>query len=230
MQNLLLENTLGQALELDLCFACHGIWFDPLESAQLSRQSVLSLFKTLHEHNDRPHLPLKSSMHCPRCQQSLVRGEDRTVSGPYVVYRCAQRHGRFSTFSSFMVEKGFVRQLNRAEIAALAEKVKTIHCNNCGATVDLRQDHACPFCRSAFSLLDPQAVEKALARYQGNAGKSASRHTADVAAEVLLASERIKSENRKALQERRMEDWISEGELWSASLAIVWRILRELLR
>ena len=51
-----------------------------------------------------------------------------------------------------------------------------------------------------------------------------------MAAEVLLASERIKSENRKARQECRMEDWISEGELWSAGLAIVWRILRELLR
>ena len=81
MQALRLHNTLGQALELDLCFACHGIWFDPLESAQLAPQSVLALFKNLHAHNDQPHLPLKNHMHCPRCQQELVRGEDRTISG-----------------------------------------------------------------------------------------------------------------------------------------------------
>ena len=232
MQALRLQNTLGQALELDLCFACHGIWFDPLESAQLAPQSVLALFKSLHEHNDRPHLPLKNRMHCPRCEQELVRGEDRTISGAYVVYRCAQRHGRFSTFHSFMVEKGFVRQLNRAEIAALAEKIQAIHCNNCGAAVDLRKDHACPFCRSAFSLLDPQAVEKALARYRGPAGQAQnpSRHQADVAAEVILASERIKRENRKAQQASGMGGWIPEGELWSAGLEIVWRVLRELLR
>ena len=226
MEALLLENKMGQALELDVCFACHGIWFDQWESAQLSPSSVHTLFKALHAHNDQPRLPLKNRMFCPRCPQDLTRGEDRTINGTYVVYRCPQRHGRFGTFSSFMVEKGFVRQLNRAEIAALAEKVKTIHCNNCGATVDLRKDHACPFCRAAFSLLDPQAVEKALARY----GSRAAQPPADVAAEVILASERIQRENRKAQQERRMEDWISEGELWSAGLAIVWKLLRVLLK
>ena len=142
MEALLLENKMGQALELDVCFACHGIWFDKWESVQLSSPSVHTLFKALYARNDQPRLPLKNRMFCPRCPQDLTRGEDRTINGTYVVYRCPQRHGRFGTFSSFMVEKGFVRQLNRAEIAALAEKVKTIHCNNCGATVDLRKDHA----------------------------------------------------------------------------------------
>lgn len=216
----------GHALELDICFACQGLWFDRHENLKLSPQSVVELFRLLHEHRTDQHQPLAESMACPRCNTSLAKGFDMVRSGRYMIYRCGRQHGRFSSFSSFMVEKGFVRQLNRAEIAALAEKVKTIHCNNCGATVDLRQDHACPFCRSAFSLLDPQAVEKALARY----GSRAAQPPADVAAEVILASERIQRENRKAQQERRREDWISEGELWSAGLAMVWKLLRVLLK
>ena len=75
-------------------------------------------------------------------------------------------------------------------------------------------------------------MEKALARYRGPAGQAQnpSRHQADVAAEVILASERIKRENRKAQQASGMGGWIPEGELWSAGLEIVWRVLRELLR
>ena len=216
----------GQPLELDICYACQGLWIDQNENLKLPAQAVVELFGLLHRHRSDERRPLQSAMACPRCTRSLAQGFDVVRSGRYMTYRCASRHGRFSTFASFMVEKGFVRQLNRAEIAELAEKVKTIHCNNCGATVDLRKDHACPFCRAAFSLLDPQAVEKALARY----GSRAAQPPADVAAEVILASERIQRENRKAQQERRMEDWISEGELWSAGLAIVWKLLRVLLK
>lgn len=166
MEKLRLESRTTQPVELDLCFNCHGIWFDQRENLQLSPAGVLTLFERLHAHKDQPHSVLKPGKACPRCQRTLVRGMDRTISGSYVVYRCPQHHGRFGSFSSFMVEKGFVRQLSRAEIHSLAAKVRTIHCGNCGAPVDLRQDHACPYCRSAFSLLDPHAVEAAIAHYQ----------------------------------------------------------------
>lgn len=166
MESLLLESHSHEPVEVDLCFHCHGIWFDQRESLKLSPGGVLALFERLHAHKDEPHSALKPSKACPRCHRRLVRGMDRTISGSYVVYRCPQHHGRFGTFSSFMVEKGFVRQLTMAEIRSLAARVRTIHCGNCGAPVDLRKDHACPYCRSAFSLLDPKAVEAAMARYQ----------------------------------------------------------------
>lgn len=166
MESLQLESHAHEPVEVDLCFDCHGIWFDQRESLKLSPGGVLALFERLHAHKDDPHSALKPSQACPRCHRRLVRGMDRTISGSYVVYRCPQHHGRFSTFSSFMIEKGFVRQLTLAEIRSLAAKVRTIHCGSCGAPVDLRKDHACPYCRSAFSLLDPKAVETAMARYQ----------------------------------------------------------------
>ena len=58
MEALLLENKMGQALELDVCFACHGIWFDQWESVQLSSPSVHTLFKALYARNDQPRLLL----------------------------------------------------------------------------------------------------------------------------------------------------------------------------
>ncbi|MDO5103674.1 MAG: zf-TFIIB domain-containing protein [Lautropia sp.] len=166
MQRLALESHAGDPVDIDLCFDCHGIWFDRQENLQLSPNGVLTLFERLHAHRDEPHAALKTGKLCPRCRRGLLRGMDRTISGSYVVHRCPQQHGRFSTFASFMVEKGFVRHLTPAEIRSLADKVRTIHCGNCGASVDLRKDHACPYCRSAFSLLDPKAVEAALKRYQ----------------------------------------------------------------
>ena len=104
--------------------------------------------------------------------------ESVVKSGRYVTYRCMQGHGRFATFSSFMVEKGFVRQLTKPEIEDLARRVDAIFCTGCGAPVDIRRDHACPHCRAAFSLLDPAAVEKALQRHAQAARPDASLSSA----------------------------------------------------
>ena len=41
-------------LELDLCFACHAIWFDHMESAQLTPKAVIDLFAQIHQHHDQP--------------------------------------------------------------------------------------------------------------------------------------------------------------------------------
>lgn len=45
-------------------------------------------------------------MACPRCNTSLAKGFDVVRSEVrYMIYRCGRQHGRFSSFSSFMVEK-----------------------------------------------------------------------------------------------------------------------------
>ncbi len=48
-------------LMLDLCFACHGIWFDRRENLLLSPDGVLTLFRTLHAHRDDPQRPLRAT-------------------------------------------------------------------------------------------------------------------------------------------------------------------------
>ena len=116
----------GAAIELDLCHACHGIWFDGNENLRMSPQGVIDLFGDLHQHRDDPHTPLAQTMHCPRCRRTLAEGVDVVKSGRYFTHRCPERHGRFTTFSSFMIEKGFVRQLTRPEIEDLADALVSI--------------------------------------------------------------------------------------------------------
>jgi len=213
----------GHTLELDICFACQGLWFDRHENLKLSPQSVVELFRLLHEHRTDQHQPLAESMACPRCNTSLAKGFDVVRSGRYMVYRCAQQHGRFSAFSSFMVEKGFVRHLTRAEVDDLARRVDAIYCTGCGAPVDIRKDHACPHCRAAFSLIDPEAVKKALEGYRVAAAPAATSSAPDLA-DALVMLERDRNRAQREQQRKRFsgeaEDSIT-GDLFAAGVAAV---------
>ena len=210
-------------LELDLCHACHGIWFDANENLRMAPAGVVELFRQLHEHRGDPQAPLARAMNCPRCRRTLAESTDVVRSGRYVTYRCSQRHGRFSTFSSFMIEKGFVRQLTPVEVADLAERLRVIHCGSCGAAVDLRKDHACPYCRAAFSLLDPQAVERALAGYQRQAVRTEEGpHPPDLA-DALVTIERDRERARREAQKERWQSGSTPADdLWVAGLDLVW--------
>lgn len=176
-------------VEIDICFACHGFWFDHLESLKLAPRAIALLFRAMHQHQDAARLPLAERLDCPQCRVTLVQGFDVVRSGRYITHRCPLQHGRFSSFASFMIEKGFVRQLTRAEIADIAVKVGVIHCSSCGAPVDVRREDACSHCRSALSLLDPQAVEKAVQRLGAAAPTDALPPTAVADALVAMARE-----------------------------------------
>ena len=152
-------------VELDLCFTCQGIWFDRFESAQMAPAGILELFRLTHE-APRRHAPaVARHPQLPALQRTPDPGLDRTKNGNFAYHRCPQRRGHFNSFSAFMCEKGFVRQLNGAEIADLAAKVQVIRCSGCGAPVDIRRDNACSHCRSPIVILDPAAVDKALADF-----------------------------------------------------------------
>lgn len=218
----------GGTVEIDLCFDCRGIWFDPQENLRLSPAAVVELFKLLHAHRNDAQRPLRPKLDCARCQRTLTQGFDIVKSGRYITYRCAQRHGRFSTFASFMIEKGFVRQLSALEIDDMARRVGVIHCTGCGAPVNLRQDHACPHCRSALSLLDPQAVERALQGYASAAGKAGQINTPDLAdALVMVERDRLRTEREARAQRSGFTppELPAGADLWAVGLALVWQAL-----
>ena len=123
-----------------------------------------------------------------------------------------------------MIEKGFVRQLTATEIGELAVKVGTVRCNGCGAPVDISKDHACRHCRSPIAILDPAAVEQALARYQQAEIK---RTTLDVDAlgDAIVMREREKSRYQREKRQGRVED-IDVGDLLLDGVELVWKLIR----
>jgi len=212
----------GGEVALDLCFPCQGIWFDAYESLQLAPAGVIDLFKRIHEHRDDVRLPLADALRCPRCSERLIRSQDRVKSGLFNYQRCGE-HGRFITFSQFMIEKGFVRQLNMAEISELKARIGVVHCTGCGAPVDIRTDSACPHCRAPIAILDTQAVEKALAGYQQAAAQTAAPTDPALLAEAILFSERERSRRQR---ERSSGLDAEIGDLLLDGVSMIWNMVR----
>ena len=212
----------GGDVELDLCFPCQGIWFDEYESLQLAPSGVIDLFKLIHEHRDDQRLPLAKPLRCPRCKERMIHSQDRVRSGLFNYMRCGQ-HGRFITFSQFMIEKGFVRQLNGAEINELKARIGTIRCNGCGAPVDIRKESVCGHCQAPIAILDPQAVEQALAGYHQAAVKQAAPTDPAVLAETILFAER---ERNRQQRERGGALDADIGDLLLDGVAMVWNLVR----
>ena len=60
------DHGLGHGVvELDICFACQGIWFDHRENLKLSPQAVVELFTLLHQHRTDERRPCSASW--PAC-------------------------------------------------------------------------------------------------------------------------------------------------------------------
>ena len=151
------------AIELDLCFDCHAIWFDQMESAQLAPGSVLELFKQIHEHHGQPARPLADTLKCPKCRSRLTLTQDVQRTNRISYYRCTEGHGRLTTFLQFLREKNFVRDLSKPEILELSAKVTQVRCSGCGGPVDIKKEAACGYCRAPVAILDANAVKRTIA-------------------------------------------------------------------
>jgi Zn-finger nucleic acid-binding protein/glutaredoxin len=222
------DSVSGGTVELDMCFACQGIWFDPHENLKLTPAALVELFRLLHEQRDARRQPLSAKLSCPHCTRTLAQGFDVVRSGRYITFRCPNRDGRFSTFSAFMIEKGFVRLLTSPEIEDLAKRVGVIHCGSCGAPVDLRRDQSCPHCRCAFSLLDPKAVEQALAGYARAAADTQNAKVPELAdALVMLERDRLKAQREEQAQRGSLfTREVPDVDLWELGVSMVWKMLR----
>ncbi len=213
-------------VELDLCFSCHSIWFDDFESVQITPGGIIELFKLIHEHRDDQRLPLRDALNCPRCNDKLLHGLDLAkAGGRFNYHRCLQKHGRLTTFAQFMIEKGFIRQLTAAEISELAVRIGVVRCTGCGAPVDIRRDHACGHCRSPIAILDPDAVEQALARYQQAEVKRKTPNM-DALADAIVMREREKSRQKRLKHEPENVGIIDAIDLLSAGAEFVWTLIK----
>ena len=184
---------LGQDLEahtqcmvrVDLCFPCAGIWFDHLESVQLAPAAVLDLLKQINAHRDDPRHDTASRLGCPRCPEPLALSFDLSKAGRFSYFRCPGGDGRFTPFMQFLREKQFIRTLTPAELKQVRLDVRQVLCSQCGAPIDLEHDSQCRYCQSPVSLLDPDAVEKAVKMWSEAANRRRPAATAEAFADTL---------------------------------------------
>lgn len=152
-------------LEVDVCYNCHAIWFDGHESARLSADGVVDLFRFIHNKGGATTARLSANMPCARCRSPLTVANDIARTNRFSYYRCAKGHGRFTTFLHFLREKQFVRDLTLVERQRLAAHVRQIKCSSCSGPIDIAAQAACGYCGAAVSVLDKDATQKALDHY-----------------------------------------------------------------
>jgi hypothetical protein len=179
----------GRGVELDLCYDCQGIWFDPFESAQLAPAAVLELFEIIRKQQGAAR-PLAVSCACPVCHRGLSLTHDFERTNRITYFRCAQGHGRFTTFMQFLREKNFVRSLSPVEINHLRAVVAQVRCSSCGAPVDLGRDMECSYCHSPLSILDADAVSHAVAELKARDAAKPPGITPTEAMNALVATTR----------------------------------------
>jgi hypothetical protein len=163
MEAHVLETHQDAPLTVDLCFPCHAMWFDQTESLLLSASATLELCRLIQTRGAGDRRPLANRMSCPRCTGTLRHAHDLTRSGQFFYYRCDAGHGRMTPFFQFLREKHFVRTLSAAEIERLRRVVREVRCSSCGAPVSIERDARCGHCGTAVAMLDPEAVERAVA-------------------------------------------------------------------
>ena len=189
MRREVFDRKMGGSVALDICYACHGIWFDPYESAQLTPGAVLKLFEEIHQNRDATGRPLADTSRCPTCRHALVLTYDMERTNRITYYRCPDGHGRFTTFVQFLSEKNFVRSLSPVEVEKLKAVVKQVRCASCGAPIDLARDAQCSYCHAPIAILDAEAVKRTIAELSV---EERARRTVDptVAVDALLAGQR----------------------------------------
>ncbi len=148
-------------VDIEICFACHCLWFDRYESTQLAPGAVLKLFREIHEHRS-PARPLADGARCPACRARLVHTHDIQRTNRISYLRCPNGDGRLTTFVQFLLEKNFVRELSAMEVDRLKATIAQVRCSSCGGAIDLARDVACPYCRSPVAILDAEAMRKTI--------------------------------------------------------------------
>lgn len=183
------EGKIQGRVDLDVCYACHAIWFDQFESAALTPGAVLKLFEEIAEKRDAAARPLAEMLRCVTCRGVLKFTYDMERSNRITYYRCVAGHGRLTTFVQFLLEKNFIRSLTVAEVEKLKAVVKQVRCSSCGAPIDLARDAQCSYCHAPIAILDADAVKRALAELSD---AERARRTVDPSAAVdaMLAGQR----------------------------------------
>jgi hypothetical protein len=157
-----LAGRFGTQFTMDVCPPCQAFWFNRHEDLGLSPASTLQLMKYIGDHSTSPKPAFTDGLLCPRCGSPLTLAHDMIRNVRFVYWQCSSQHGHFISFFDFLKEKNFIRPLSPQEIQHLRETAQELHCSNCGASINLQTNSACPFCHSPITMLDLKEQQQML--------------------------------------------------------------------
>jgi Transcription factor zinc-finger len=220
-----LTGRLGNQFTIDVCPPCQAFWFNRHEDLGLSPASTLQLMKYIGDHSSSPKPAFADQLMCRLCGSSLSLAHDMTRNVHFVYWKCPSEHGRFISFLDFLQEKNFIRPLSLQEIQHLRESIQEVHCSNCGASVNLQANSACPYCHSPISILDLEEPQRMLAQLKEAAGAK----PVDPALPLKLAMAKAETSNYFFVEhDSHWWDDARAGDLVQAGLNAVSRWLRKL--
>ena len=162
MQRLTFAGHYGQLVNLDLCRQCNLVWFDDIETAQVSGgPALLELIGAMASSQELPHEMLRADAFCPRCAGALKMVQNLSRWGRSSQLECVRRHGAYQSFAQFLEEKGLLRPMSRIDRAKLLRDRGRVACVNCGGEIG-KDDERCRYCLSIPSLLDVARLARAL--------------------------------------------------------------------
>lgn len=156
------ESRLGAGLAIQVCPPCQAFWFDQHKDLQLSPGSTLKLMKYIGEHSSSSKPAVAERLSCPQCDEALKLAHDIARNVHFTYWQCPSEHGHFIGFFEFLKEKNFIHPLSPREIQQLRETIHTVNCSSCGASIDLQNNTACPYCHAAISILDMKEQQRML--------------------------------------------------------------------
>lgn len=221
-----LAGHLGVQLSVDVCPPCQAFWFERHEDLGLTPASTLQLMKYIGDHSSSPK-PQFNDLMCPHCGSGLTLAHNMARNVRFVYWLCSSQHGHFISFFDFLKEKNFIRPLSPAEIQHLRESVQEVHCSNCGASVNLQNNSACPYCHSPISILDLHEQQRMLAELKEAADANAK--PADPALPLKLAMAKAEASNYSFFIEHDSQWWADPGATADLVLAGLKAVARWLI-
>jgi hypothetical protein len=146
---------------------------------------------------------------------------------PFTYWQCGNEDGHFIAFFEFLKEKNFIHPLSSEQIKELRQNVQFVNCSNCGASINLESNSACPYCHSPISMLDMKQPQRMLEQLK----QAAEPRPFDPALPMKLASAKLELETSLADHDRSPEWWSDAASfgLVQAGLNAVARWLSEKL-
>lgn len=198
-------------VEIGICSICNLLWFGQAKSISLTPQAVLELFRCIAQADTTARMPYGAAFCCPQCAKTLSIVHDRQHTTRFAYWCCPTNHGQLFSYSQFLLEKNFVRSPSTEELAKLRAMVRQISCSQCGGSIDLSTDTACPHCGSAIALIDPDGVAKAVHDMTAAHSKTIPVTTAQTHAAIATAHQQALADRLGAGDREERHDLLSIG-------------------